>query len=194
MTDDGRQGTEDRGRATEGGRPMTDNDSRPQSPNAISGFPSPASRLEPHGLQSPVTGPATYKFQSLQVYQLALDYLDEVYGLAYHLPDVEKFNLRSQLERAGTSIVLNIAEGSTGQSDPEQSRFTSMALRSYLETVACFDIAERRGYLASGDLQSVRNSGHQLFIKLSALRRSLSRSVSRPQSQNPSPVFRPRSS
>ena len=127
------------------------------------------------GLQSSVSGPPAYKFQALQVYQLALDYLDGIYTLAHNLPESEKFNLRSQLERAGTSVVLNIAEGSTGQSDPEQSRFASMALRSYLETVACFDIAERRGYLASSDLQPIRDSGHQLFIKLVGLRRSLSR-------------------
>jgi four helix bundle protein len=106
---------------------------------------------------------------------LALDYLDGVYAAARGFPELEKFNLRSQIEHAATSIVLNIAEGSTGQSDPEQSCFASMALRSYLETVACFDIAERRGYQASSDLQSVRESGHQLFVKLSALRRSLGR-------------------
>ncbi|MCX6844375.1 MAG: four helix bundle protein [candidate division WOR-3 bacterium] len=121
------------------------------------------------------TGDRRYKFQELQVYQLALDYLDRVYEIAYTLPAVEKFNLRSQIERAATSVVLNIAEGSTGQSDPEQSRFTSMALRSYLETVACFDIAERRQYVSGCNLQPVRESGHQLFVKLSALRRSLSR-------------------
>jgi four helix bundle protein len=123
------------------------------------------------GPQSPVPGLPTYKFQGLQVYQLALDYLDRIYELSRSLPEVEKYNL----ERAATSIVLNIAEGSTGQSDPEQSRFVSMALRSYLETVACLDIAERRGYLVSTDLPSIRDSGHELFVKLLGLRRSLSR-------------------
>jgi four helix bundle protein len=102
-----------------------------------------------------------------------LDYLDRVYELADRLPGLEKFNLRSQVQRATTSIVLNIAEGSTGQSDPEQSRFVSMALRSYLETVACFDIAERRQYFNSSDLQPVRDSGRLLFVKLLALRKAL---------------------
>ena len=138
-------------------------------------------------------GLPAYKFQRLDVYRLALEYLDRIYAVAQDFPEPEKFNLRSQIERAATSIVLNTAEGSTGQSDPEQSRFTSMALRSYLETVACFDIAERRGYLASSDLESIRDSGHQLFVKLSALRRSLSAPVPRPRSQNPSPVPGPRS-
>ena len=70
----------------------------------------------------------TYKFEKLEIYQLALDYLDLIYALADRLPRNEEFNLRSQMIRAGTSIVLNIAEGSTGQTDPEQSRFLGIAL------------------------------------------------------------------
>ena len=114
-----------------------------------------------------------YKFQKLEVYQLALEYVDQVYALTKLLPKTEQFNLRSQLERAATSIVLNIAEGSTGQTNAEQNRFLGLALRSYLETIACLDIVERRGYLSSDVLGEVRKFGHQLFIKLQAFRRSL---------------------
>ena len=64
-----------------------------------------------------------FKFENLEVWQLALDYADLVYELADKLPDSEKFNLRSQITRAATSIALNIAEGSTGQTDPEQTVF-----------------------------------------------------------------------
>ncbi|MEW6296011.1 MAG: four helix bundle protein [Candidatus Diapherotrites archaeon] len=77
-----------------------------------------------------------YKFQELAVYKLSLDYLDQLYGLASSLPDSERFNLKNQLERSAASIVLNIAEGSTGLSDVEQKRFLSMASISYLETIA----------------------------------------------------------
>ena len=73
-----------------------------------------------------------YKFQSLLIYQISLDYIDQVYDLVQRLPAKEKFNLSSQLIRAATSIALNIAEGSTGQSNKEQARFLSMSLRSYL--------------------------------------------------------------
>ena len=52
----------------------------------------------------------------------ALEYIDRTYELTKQLPDSERYNLRSQLERASTSIALNIAEGSTGQSDAEQNR------------------------------------------------------------------------
>ncbi|HEX9665664.1 MAG TPA: four helix bundle protein [Thermodesulfobacteriota bacterium] len=115
----------------------------------------------------------SYKFQELTVYQMALDYVDQVYKLSSRLPEEERFNLRSQLERAATSIVLNIAEGSTGQSDAEQNRFLGLALRSYLETVACWDLVERRCYFRSEDLVSIRELGHNLFVKLQAFRKSL---------------------
>jgi four helix bundle protein len=52
-----------------------------------------------------------YKFQKLDVYRLALDYLDVLYELSKRFPSEEKYNLTSQIQRAGTSIVLNISEG-----------------------------------------------------------------------------------
>ena len=87
-----------------------------------------------------------YKFEKLEVWQKALDYADLVYEIAGELPSHEQYGLRSQITRAANSIALNIAEGSTSQSDDEQSRFLGMAIRSLTETVACFHLIERRGY------------------------------------------------
>ena len=114
-----------------------------------------------------------YKFQRLEVYQLALEYVDSVYNLTKQLPESERYNLRSQLERAATSIVLNIAEGSTSQSDAEQARFLGLAVRSFLETVACLDLVARRSYIPSEQLGAVREHGHGLFVKLQAFRKKL---------------------
>lgn len=116
---------------------------------------------------------ARYKFHDLQIYQLALDYIDIVYDISKQLPAEEKYNLTSQIRRASTSIALNIAEGSTGQTDPEQYRFIGMALRSYLETIACLDIIERQRYLSSEEIEKIRNQGHDLFVKLIAFRKTL---------------------
>jgi len=60
-----------------------------------------------------------FKFEDLEVWKLSLDYLDDVYQLVDRLPKEEAYNLRSQWIRAATSISLNIAEGSTGQSNQE---------------------------------------------------------------------------
>ena len=115
----------------------------------------------------------TYKFQKLEVYQLALVYIKTIYKLSKKLPDHEKFNLASQIKRAATSIALNIAEGSTGQSDLEQKRFLGLSLRSYLETIACLDLIEQFEYLAISEINNARQQGHELFIKLIAFRRAL---------------------
>lgn len=67
-----------------------------------------------------------YKFQELEVDRRALEYPD------------------------------NNSEGSTGQSDKEQHRFLGVALRSYLETVACTAIAQRREFVPPSHLMEVR--------------------------------------
>ena len=114
-----------------------------------------------------------YKFEKLEVYQMALTYTDMIYTLAIKLPRSEENNLRSQMTRAATSVVLNIAEGSTGQSDAEQGRFLGMALRSLLETVACQHLIARRKYISADEMAATYEFSERLFGKLQALRRSL---------------------
>lgn len=116
-----------------------------------------------------------YKFEQLEVWKLAIDYLDLIYKIAEALPRSEDYNLKSQITRAATSIALNIAEGSQGQSDAEQGRFLGMAIRSLVETVACQKIIERRGYIQDGNLlnQAYENS-QVLARKLQSFRKTLS--------------------
>ncbi len=115
-----------------------------------------------------------YKFERLEVWQLALEYVDLIYVIAQQLPRSEDFNLKSQIIRAATGIVLNIAEGSTSQSDAEQARFLGLAIRSLVETVACQHLIDRRHYLQDPEL--LRNAyrfSEKLFTKLQAFRSSL---------------------
>jgi four helix bundle protein len=115
-----------------------------------------------------------YKFEQLDVWQLAMEYLDAVYAIAGKLPRSEEYNLKSQIVRAATSIALNIAEGSTGQTDAEQARFLSMAIRSLVETVACQHLIRRRKYLANESPVDEAYSRSQLLArKLQAFRKTL---------------------
>ena len=116
-----------------------------------------------------------FKFENLRVWQLALEYVDLMYRLADGLPPGEQFNLASQLKRAATSITLNIAEGSTGQTDSEQRHFLSMALRSLIETVACQRLMARRNYISNvGVLETANQQAHELARALQAFRNALS--------------------
>ena len=117
-----------------------------------------------------------YKFEQLEVWQLSLEYIDLIYQLGEKLPRSEEYNLKSQIIRAATSISLNIAEGSTGQTDAEQARFLGMAIRSLIETIACQHIIRRRKYLADGILlDNLYKQSQLLARKLQAFRNAISK-------------------
>ena len=115
-----------------------------------------------------------FKFEKLEVWQLSLEYVDLVYEIAGRLPRSEEYNLKSQMIRAATSVSLNIAEGSTGQTDAEQARFLGLAIRSLLETVACQHLIHRRGYFESTEpLRKAYQQAEKLVAKLHTMRRTI---------------------
>src|SRR3954454_9028149 len=115
-----------------------------------------------------------FKFEKLEVWQLSLDYIDLIYKIADRLPRSEEYNLKSQITRAATSVALNIAEGSTGQTDVEQARFIGLAVRSLLETIACQHIINRRSYLEDPTLlRQAYNEATTLARKLQVMRNTL---------------------
>src|SRR5512132_4478810 len=79
----------------------------------------------------------------LDVYHRALDLLDLLDHLIDELPP-GRAHLKDQLDRAGTSVVLNIAEGAGEFSLPDKQRFYRMANRSATETSAIIAILDRR--------------------------------------------------
>jgi len=115
-----------------------------------------------------------HKFEKLEVWQLAVEYADLCYAIAEKLPKSEEYNLASQLRRAAISIALNIAEGSTSQTDPEQARFLAMAIRSLIETVACQHLIHRRNYLSdTTPLREAYQASEKLVAKLQAMRHAV---------------------
>ena len=106
---------------------------------------------------------------------MALEYIDLIYTVAEKLPRSEDYNLRSQITRAATSIALNIAEGSQGQTDAEQARFLGLALRSLIETVACQHLISRRKLLSDPDpLRAAYRQAEELSARLQAFRGTIS--------------------
>ena len=50
-------------------------------------------------------------YRDLEVWQKAMDLVEQVYRLAKALPPEERYGLTSQIQRAAVSIPANIAEG-----------------------------------------------------------------------------------
>ena len=87
-----------------------------------------------------------FKFEDLQVYQKALDFVDFTYETVKLFPKSELYNLTSQFKRAALSIALNTAEGH-GDTNAQFNRFLQMATDSVKECVVCLTIAKRQNYI-----------------------------------------------
>jgi four helix bundle protein len=114
-----------------------------------------------------------FKFENLNIWHYALELSVGINELATIFPSLELYNLSNQIRKAADSVVLNIAEGCTGQSNPEFSKFLAYALRSAIEVVSCLFIAKRKGYI--DDLSFVKhyNDYEILCRMISKLRNSL---------------------
>lgn len=116
----------------------------------------------------------SFKFEKLKVWQKAVDLSDNIDQLTRTFPKHEIFILTSQIKRAADSVSLNIAEGSTGQSNPEFNRFLGYALRSNIEVVGCLHLAKRRRYLDETNFSKIYGDCEELLVMINALMNSLS--------------------
>lgn len=114
-----------------------------------------------------------FKFEKLEIWKLAIDLADDIHNLTRSFPKEEMFSLTSQMKRAVDSISLNIAEGSTGQSDAEQLRFLGYCQRSALEVVNCLYLALRRKYISQQEFDKYYSELERLSIKIQAFKKSL---------------------
>ena len=115
-----------------------------------------------------------FKFEKLQIWQKAFDLADEVHHLALTFPKIEMFNLTSQIKRAADSVVLNIAEGSTGSSNLEFKRFLNISLRSAIEVVSCLMIAKKRKYFEDESYEKLYSDYEYLCKMITKFRNTLS--------------------
>lgn len=115
-----------------------------------------------------------FKFESLQVWQRALDLTEEVDSLTKRsFPKEETNILTSQIKKAADSVVLNIAEGCTGQSNAVFKQFLGYALRSAIEVVSCLFIGKRRKIINDTDFQKLYEDYQALCKMITALRNTL---------------------
>ena len=114
-----------------------------------------------------------FKFEKLKVWQKAVDLSDNIDKLTKQFPKEEIFILTSQIKRAADSVSLNIAEGSTGQSNPEFRKFLGYALRSNIEVVSCLYLAHRRKYLDDETFTKLYQNCEEILVMINALRNTL---------------------
>jgi four helix bundle protein len=91
-----------------------------------------------------------FDHEKLDVYQEAISFCGWVGELLAATP--AKAAAKDQLDRASTSIPLNIAEGNGKFSNSDRSRFLEIARGSALEWAACLDVLAVRKLITADNL------------------------------------------
>ena len=114
-----------------------------------------------------------FKFEKLLVWQKTVDLSELVHQVTKEFPKDELYILTSQIKRAADSIALNVAEGSTGQSNAEFNRFLGIALRSNIEVVSCIYLAKSRNIISEEDFNKIYSSCEEILVMINGLRKAL---------------------
>jgi four helix bundle protein len=85
-----------------------------------------------------------------------------------------KLAVCDQLDRASTSVPLNIAEGNGKHTPPDRCRYFDSARGSALECAACLDVLVAKGKCTAEEVQA----GKQILLEVVALLIGLIRSIS----------------
>lgn len=115
----------------------------------------------------------SFKFEKLKVWQKAVDLSADVNELTRKFPKEELFILSAQIKRAADSVSLNIAEGSTGQSNAAFRKFLTYSLRSNIEVVGCLYLAKKRGLIDEQNFSNIYAKCEEILVMINALKSSL---------------------
>ena len=105
-----------------------------------------------------------FDHEKWDVYQAALELVILISDIVEQLPRGKAY-LADQLQRAGTSVPLNIAEGAGENAISEKARFYRMAKRSATECSSIFDVCQRLGLLD----ESRYAQGRVLLLRIVAM-------------------------
>ena len=93
----------------------------------------------------------SHSFRDLQVWQRAMDLVEEIYKVTKTFPRDERFGLTAQIRRAAVSIPSNIGEGKRRKRRRPLLNHLDIALGSQGEVEVQLEIARRVGFLAAAD-------------------------------------------
>ena len=96
-----------------------------------------------------------FRFEGLEIFQLAVDYARMVYELTRGFPKDEMYGLTNQLRRAAVSVPSNIAEGQARNTTGEYVQFLSHAEGSAAELDTQVRLSVDLGYCPLTDLSEI---------------------------------------
>jgi four helix bundle protein len=112
-----------------------------------------------------------FDHEKLIAYRRSLQFIAWCSPLLEKLPP--KLAVTDQLDRASTSIPLNIAEGNAKYTAPDRCRYLDTARGSALECAACLDVLVAKGKFTTDEVQA----GKDLLCETVCLLVGLIRSI-----------------
>jgi len=112
-----------------------------------------------------------FSHENLTVYQRSIAFVAWSQTLLEPLP--VRLSARDQLDRASTSIPLNIAEGNAKSSNKDRARFWQIALGSTVECAAVLDVLVARRLATAQDVIVGKELLYEIASMLMALLRNL---------------------
>lgn len=109
-----------------------------------------------------MSGQKIQNFKNLQIWQLGIQIVKNVYALTKHFPSEEKFTLCYQCHRAAISITSNIAEGFKRRHNKEFVQFLNIASGSAAELETQLIIANELNYIDITQSSSIIEQIEQL--------------------------------
>lgn len=107
--------------------------------------------------------------KKLDVYQLALQLVKEVYALTQNFPSEERFLIVNQVRRAAISVCSNLAEGSARKSKQEKIRFFEISRSSAVEIDTQLEISLLLQYVQHNQTDQLEKYLESVFRMTSKL-------------------------
>lgn len=123
-------------------------------------------------------------YQDLEVWQKAMDLVEDCYRVTREFPNNETYGLSSQLQRSAVSIPANIAEGRERGRTGEFLHHLSIACGSLAELETHILVARRLNYVSEERLRQLADRMAEIGRMLNGLRSSLEH---KPRSLTPGP-------
>lgn len=105
-------------------------------------------------------------YKNMEIFQLSYELAIDVHKMLDKFPEKEKDNIISQMQRAVTSIPLNIAEGSTKKSYRAFLQFLTYAYGSTKELDVLLSMSKDLGYITEKDYDLLFGKLDKLMAKL----------------------------
>ena len=116
--------------------------------------------------------PIYFDHEKLVAYQRSIQFVAWSTQLLENFPP--KLAVSEQLDRASTSVPLNIAEGNGKYTPPDRCRYFETARGSALECAACLDVLVAKGKCTIDQIQSGKAILHETVSLLIGLVKSIS--------------------